>query len=702
MAEAIGAAIFAAAGAAEIGSTAIVGTLTAAQIVGGATLLGGTFLLSALTSPGQKDKIQSQQTSFRQAIPSRSLSFGRVKRAGPKIAYDSVGGAVIDGVYLGEGPWDAIEFILLDNVIVAIAAETMGGVAGTLPWGSYVSIEKRLGTPEQPASALLLGSLPYWTPQHQLNGCAYVVCKSQAPAERNFKKVYTSGKWPEIVAVGRANRVRDVRDPAQTEDPESWKWSDRSGPCIYGLMTHRMGLAMPHALLNQASWAAFNAICDENVVNRAGDTVARYLLGGSYEVAETDPADVLQQMLDTCDARLTLEPDGTIGITGGKFPTSTVTITDPTIISGEIERGSGKLASFNRLKGTFLSPLHEYQQVEATPWINTANLSEAGELLEAPFDRPWVPFHNQVRRLAKIHDAKGNPAWRATGLVTDLSAAPALFEEAIRLRLTEFGIDEVFLIDRPVANLEGGTCTFDLSSLSPGCYDFDAATEEGDGPALPGSDAAPAQPEAPANLIALVEQRNVNGDTAAVFARLISAAPDREDFALIGRYRRVGDDTWIDMAPEGDGRASLISSVLADGEIYEFEGAIATYGRTLQSDWIQPEPAQIMATADISYPGQVYNVVLTSGSGEATIAWTMPNEPSIARADVYSGAAGSTFSAATCIRAVTGTANQQLLIGASFSAGAHRIWIRAANRSGYPSDPADLSSTVGPFDFVVS
>ncbi len=699
MVEALGIAILSALGtSAAVATTVGIAGVSLATIVGTATVLGGSLLLQSLTTPDTKQKVAAQQFSSKQSLPPRRRAYGTVMIAGPKVEYRSLNGRFYNGIYHVEGPIGGFLGYWIEDKRATPLDNQLTGPVGIAPWNGSVVVEAHRGYPDQPASGLLM-QLPQWTAEDRLRGCAYSLTVSTAPKEKDFPKVFPSLTWPEHRVLIQASLVRNLNDPAQTDDPGTWKWSDNCALCIRDHLTHpTWGLKVPYALIDDASFRAAANLHAQPVTNKAGEVFPRYYLGGAFDLTD-EPADVLQGMLDACDGRLYLTPEGKIGISGGVYVAPEVTLTDPRIIStGQIEVGSGKRASFNRLKISYVSPFHDYQVIEGDPWEDLDAQARAGEILEADFARQWVQNHNQLRRLAKIYTARKNPQYRITGLVTDRSGLPALFEDQIRLVLTRYGIDAVFTVERAVAAGDGSTCTFDLVSINPAAFTFNAATEEGITPAIPGVDAAPALPDPPVDLAAEIDRQPVSGDTNATFLVLTADEPVREDLSLIGRYRAVGATDWIDMVPDGQGRGRVRSNVLSDGQAYEAQGAIASYGRATQSDWTATDPVTITAVADTASTGPVTGFVVTGGAGQASGAFTAPNAPNFGSAKVFRGAT-TNFAQATAIRTVNGSASQAFDFTASgLAAGTHSFWVRAYNRSGF----GDAASTVGPITVTVT
>ena len=692
MAEAIGLAIISAtvesaAVAGALSSTAVIGSLTVGSLIGNVAIIGGLGVISSLIST-DPNKVAAQQFSSRQPLPSRTRSYGRVKVGGPFVQYRSAG-AFIYGTYHGEGPWDAIEEWWLDDIKTDLVAGSAGGTVRVVPWRGYVVVESRLGLAGQPVPATLLRT-GGWDGAHVLNGCVYSAVASGLPPEKKFKAYYPKQTWSNLRVLGRAVKVRDVADAAQSGDPASWKWSDHAGPCIYDLLAHDVwGFRIEASLLNTASWVRFSELCAEPVVSKDGEVFPRYFLGGTYNLTD-DLADTLAAMQAACDASLTLEPDGTIGVMGGRAPVPAFTITADMVTSLQVVAGPSLLSAYNRLKLSYVSPHHDYQQVEGEPWDDLTAQRRTGELLEQDFSRPWVQSFNQIRRLAKIAMAKGNPAFKVTA-VTSLAAAPALFEEAVAFDPDDYPMFAglIFLVTRPVANIADGTCTLEMQSLDPACYSFDALTEEGEPPAIPNASASPSPPAAPANLTVAIERRAVNGDLNATFLRLVATQPaGRQDLSLLGRYRQTGAADWSDMMPDTENTFSLTSNVLVDGAQYEVQGAVTTYGQALTSDYLAATPDPITATADPNAPDPPAGFVANGGQGRVSMAWTNSGSTNYAATRIYRGR-DSAFGNATLIQSVAGAPNQAgECTDTGLNPGTYTYWAVGTNGSGTSSSPA--------------
>lgn len=692
MAEAIGLAIFSAVGveAAAVGTAVGISASAAASIAGSAVLLGGSFAVSALTTTDTRQKVQAQQFQSKQSMPARCRIYGTWMKSGPNVVFDTANGRAFTGPYICEGPINRFLEIWLDDTKANLPAQPdVSGPAGVLPWLAAVEIDARHGGVGPSQYASLLAPLSYWTPDHLLNGCAYVAMRATAPAENQFKKVYPSGTWPSVRALVEGAKVRNVNDPTHTADPNTWQWSDLASLCARDLITHpTWGMGVPDEMMDDVSWKEAANLDFERIYEKDGTEFPRYFIGGSYELTE-DPADVLTAILQARDGELYLTPEGKIGITGGRYVAPDVTISQKHVISvASIERGSGKRASFNRLNISYVSRLHGFNQVEGEAWGDQDAIEEAGETLDADFSRPWAPRHNQLRRLAKIHMARQNPTWRITGLVCNRGAFAAVFESNVNLDLALYGITGPFHIERAVMSADQTTVTFDLASIDPTAWDFNAVLEQGNDPPVPGTNAV-APPANPVNLAVTVERRAVTASVNAAFLRLITQLPARDDVHLIGRYRKQGtSDDWLLMVADAEDRGSVISSVVEDGKTYEVEGAIATYGQALQSAWVPAVGSPISVQADPNPPDAPSGLFTTVQGSSVVLRWQNSASANVAAANVYRGS--------SLIGRANAAPNTQSTFTDNPPNGTYSYTVRDTNASGVESAPSNTASaTVG-------
>lgn len=576
----------------EIGTA----TITVASIISYAVVtsavIGASVLAQRLSRDG-KEKHNTEQLTVKEAIGPRRRGYGTAKLGGNLAFLQDRTGTLFSAIVHCEGPIDSYREWWLNDKLTAIAAGSLGGQAGVVPWTIWVVAESHLGADDQVASPGLITNFPtLWTANHRLRGLAYTVLACQIPInpERNLKLVFPNGA-PQLRVVARLAKVYDPRlaPVHDIDDADTWEWSDNAALCILDFLKSPRGFGLPANRMNFDSFSAFADLCDETVPLKAGGTEARYRLGGIYELTE-EPRDVLRRMLATCDGELVPLPDGTVGIRGGAWVAPTVTIADAQVLAYEYQVGGDKLVAFNKLKVTYTSPVHDYQQTEGEAWEDEANQTLTGEVRSRDLSLPMVQSHAQARRLAKIVMAKGNPQHRLTNLTAQLPALDLLGERFVHIVLADLGIEADFLITRLVPADDLSTVTMDLVSLDAAAYAWDAATEEGTAPSVPAA-YTPALPPDPENIQIERVELLVEG-TLFVSRIRISADPpaDGEPWVLVGRIRKLGetDADWVAVDDQDDTdplAIAILTDVLAVETTYEIQVAFeAPFGGT-RGDW---------------------------------------------------------------------------------------------------------------------
>lgn len=491
----------------EIGSTVIAGNVTVGAVVGfvaiNAVLLGASYGLQAALAQKAQDPSQSGQFVTRQPTPSRRRNYGRVQVAGPTIFADVATVGPVKILYrviaINEGEIDAIESHKLDdNSVVLVGTAVVG--AYMFSTASFVHIDTRLGLATETAYSDLITLFPTkWSSSHRGDGVASLMIScSQTPNFTDFPTVYPGGTAPNPRVVIRAVKVWDPRDGVQDkDDPSTWTWS--TNPILILLDFHRhadgLGLAVFDARLFTSAaliedWIPAANICDESVGG-----VTRYACSGGYSIAEDMPAEVIAQILATCDGQTYQRPDGAIGVRVGKTIAPTITLTDKNIKGySDLRCNANVFNECNEITAKYTSPSHDYQVVDADPWRDEDDIAERGQVLTKAIALTFVNDHSQVRRLMKIAHARANPEISFT-LVTDKAGMTLINERYVHLTVNEVGLSAPPLFDRDFEIVpdsfridptgQGDRCTMAVISMDQPAYDWDEGTEAGTPPAIP-------------------------------------------------------------------------------------------------------------------------------------------------------------------------------------------------------------------------
>lgn len=449
-----------------------------ANIAVGAALIGISQLASA-AFPGNRPQTSTPQAqaTLNQSTGPRIRGYGRAKLGGTRAFWDSTNGILYQVVMAHHGRIDAFEQFYVGDIAVD---RDVSGMVNAAPFLGYVQINEAFGTADQGSHGGMMTAWPdVWTADHRLRGIANWFVRFYSPAAEVFQSVFPEGYNTQVRCVCRLSLVWDPRDGGQDPDDDTtWAWSDNAALCILDYLTHPDGYALSQDDVDIDSFIAKADIDDEAVALAAGGTEPRYRLWGVYSLTD-DPHDVLAKMRAACDAELYQTPEGKIAIRGGEWQAPTVTIRDRDIIAHSMEQGNNRFSAFNDLKIIHTSPDHDYQSMEVTAWEDLADQADRG-VLSSSLSLDMVPSPTQARRLAKIHIAKANPAWKGT-ISANLSALDALGERTIRLVLPELGIDDAFFVAG--FSIRSDLTGVDLSVMSISEAAYEWSTDEESEPA---------------------------------------------------------------------------------------------------------------------------------------------------------------------------------------------------------------------------
>lgn len=634
--------------------------------------LGLSLISSTLFAPAQP-KPSDGQTIIRQSSAARFRSYGRVKVGGVLMFANSSFGVLDRVIALGSGEIDAVEEHWIDDQLVTV--DGSGNVGGK--YSGHCVLEYRLGTDSPVVYSSLQTAYPsLWTANHLGKGIPSAHMQMfQVPSDQ------IGDLWPNLAntmyrQVQRSAKIAGVSGGALTAPV----WSENAALIILDYLIHPDGLNLSQSWIENEieSWGAAQLVCEEAVALAAGGTEARYRIGNTYRFDER-PADVLARYLQACDAQVYPTPNRGLAIRVGKWEMPTVTIDDDAIVAfSEVGRGRDVLTTANLVRARFMSPDHDYQETDAEPWTDDADIAARGEF-PVDLDLFSVPSHSQCRRLMKVAAHRANPNWVGT-LVCNLRALPAMGERFVNVQCPELGIDETFEILSMQFLIEGTILKglqLSVESLSSEAYDWDPSEEEGTGP----GDADPITGD---NTLPSPTGFGVSGSGA--FATLVWDAFSESFLTVQAQYKATASSTWLAI-PVTIGATSVSVGPLPNNT-YEFQ--IRTYstptGRV--SAWTASENVTISVdTGDPVAPDPVSGLTAMpdTGANEVLLQWTAPNSGNFNGALVYRNTADD-FGAATLITTIYGAANAgQQYNDTGLSDGTYYYWVTAANGSGVES-----------------
>src|SRR5690606_11238566 len=217
-------------------------TMFASTTLGGLALsLGLSYLASSLFRPSQP-KPEDVQQQVRQPTAPRVRHYGRVKTSGTWAFAEAKSGTFHKVLALGQGPFDAIEEIWIDDKKVDL--DPSGWVI-TAPWNDpdtdNAKIEYRLGENTETAYASLMETFPEWTDQHRGDGVASLYAYQAESSQSNYLTRWPNGINTNYRVVARTSRVKNPVTGAI-------EWNDRAAAVIRDYMTHADGMRLPENL----------------------------------------------------------------------------------------------------------------------------------------------------------------------------------------------------------------------------------------------------------------------------------------------------------------------------------------------------------------------------------------------------------------------------------------------------------------------
>ncbi|MBO9710579.1 MAG: hypothetical protein J7521_20450 [Caulobacter sp.] len=669
---------------------------------GFATIGAGLYAigsLSASLAPSVPEP-EAAQTNIKQARPARRFGIGTTRVSGAAVFREAERNRYHQVFAYPEGPVTGFGRTWLNDDEVTIVGDAVQALANGRYETGRARVYQRVGAPTEAVYADLTSAFPsIWPPTSRGDGVpsTYLRCENGKLADA-FKQ-FPAGAATEITREA-SYTAYDWRDPAQIRNDQStWQVTGNVVVWTVNVLWRRYGadwdrrFAPALAILT----AEANA-CDELVSLKDGGSVKRYEVGFWFE-ATTPRKVLLQTLLAAMDGHFSVRKDGAYIIRAGRYQEPTVAFGDEEIIDFTFNPGPTPDQAINVLAVSFCDPSNAYATMETDSWRNEEDISSRGAEQSSEFTPKGVQGNSQVRRLAKAGMDR-NFAPDGT-FRTPLSARRGLGERYTRLRISDISDlnDAVVEITDASVELDTATIQWTYRVASAARYEWNAATEEGDGP-ITSFRPPPEALSAPSisTLTPFFASTGVGGD--GVRVRIDGTGPDRSDLTWFYRWRTLGATSWTERTG-GDtdptaGVTMVTGEFLPADVTIEFQIAYQTGGGTL-SPWGPATPSTVSTSvSNVAPDSPTDGAVSSTGAGQAHIAWRNPSSSNFDHARVWRGGASSSFGSAVSQGVVVGAPGAL----ASFdqtgvAAGTYRYWITAENAANTASAP------IGPFSVTI-
>lgn len=572
------------------------------------------------------------KTNIKSTIAPRTRGYGRARLGGSHMLFEAKDNEAYVVLALHDGKITSFEQWYFNDDEITLSGHTVQrGDSGAYA-NELITLYWRSGLATETAYTGIPSS--FWGSTYRGDGIAsaYMNCVRGRP--EFFAKRYPNG-LPVVTVVATLSPVFDWRDVSQSiSDPTTWELSYNPIVCLADYLCNPDSggpeLDFDTVITPLLSlWTAAADVCDESVTLKAGGTVAKYTVGGTY-AKNTTPSTVVAQLLQCCDGWLATDGDGALAVYAGKYYIPTVTFDDPMIVGYTLQRYVEDEVAVNNIILSFVDPAHEYSETQTDPWIDQDDIDARGEQRDRPLSLQWTQNNSTARRLAKrlmsrLEGARGT-------LTTNLAGLEGLGERFIRVQISEVAYlsDIVIEVQNVEIDLASMTVTFDWIEADPNIDAWNPATEEGDGPQTEGR---PAKTELAAPTITGVEFFDEGATTADSGVRLLIDVTDPGVGAATwyARWRPDGGISWVEQAyndVEPGFGVQLQTGFVPVGGLIDVEVAYQTAASFL-SPWSDPFSVDTAAAVAVA-PDPPTGVsaaasyeVFTNGTRNAKITVTM-------------------------------------------------------------------------------
>lgn len=576
---------------------------------------------------------------------------------------------------------DSNGWVLNDDFCLTTEGDAYSGSGTRVPFFQVRTTTYTPTNPIPPAIGEFKSAFPEWTDEHVLAGTTFSVVKCVAADPEDRHKVY---RWrgvfqlgePSVSIVGRWSRCYDPRNPFHDiDDPSTWTYT-RNPVLIWAwFRTHPYGRNKPMSSVNWEKVAEQADICDQDLLDKDGNTVNRYECGISIPESK-ERAVAEQEIMLSCDGQIMFDSTGKSWLRVGYYevPTLTLTGTRDIVAMASQEATNGE-SETDGVIVRYIDPLFNYQPQPAAAWVNPLHYVEGTTPRYLKVDILACQNHNQAMRLAKAIGLRSQSLHRLAP-TTSLRGLKARQERIIDLQY-----DETFSGDYEIAvpvevDQSGAFCSFGVVPVDPNRWDL-LPGEEQSKPPVPVVIPPSGTPVLPTNVTVYAAPVAGSGGSAVRIEATFDASP-RPDHRYEFQYRLQDETIWRDMTVQMDDLLAY-SGVVPNSETHSVRWRTRTSaGRvSAYSDIVEVE-----AVADTTAPGPVTGVSGTGGAGTIDYGWTAPNSANYLATRIYRSATDDIGTAA--LEAVEyGAPNaSDTFQETGVAAGTWYAWLVAINGSG--------------------
>ena len=496
-------------------------------------------------------------------------------------------------IVLCEGEVESIGEIFIDDTALT------GSV-----YAPYVSVDRKVGTDNQTASAVLLNA-PSWSATDTLSGIAYLGLRLTFNQDA-FSRI------PQITAIVNGRKVFDPRT-------STTGFSKNPALCLRDYLTNtRYGKGLDTALIDDTSFNSAATACEEEYETHAGSgiNIDRFECNGLVDTGRK-LFDNVKMLLNSMQGMMPFQ-DGKYKLIIDDDYASTFSFNTDNIIGGIDISGVSKKSRYNKVVAKFINPDANYQ-ADTVIWPEADSTDEATFLsednnivLEKQADLPFVTNYYQARNLAKTLCLESRKAGIKIQFTADSSAIKCAVGDIVTVtHPTPAWTDKKYRI---IGMSIGFDATVEIIAAEHDATIYPWVDDKEQPAAVQTSLPDPLNIE-PVDLTVTDELRSFNQEAISVLVAEVTSA-DQFVERIEVQAQKSGETVFINMGQASSGQFELHN--VEDGETYTVR-ARAFNSLGVRSDFTTVEHEVIGKTAP---PSDVTNFSVNIIRDEAHLSWT--------------------------------------------------------------------------------